>query len=109
MAQLVSGSRRRLGAQIGGESPSSAEAVWTMGLEVERALRTSVSEIDQALSEAVSAIDLISPARLARLLLQWFDTSVPCRWMARVAHRALRRWSSMLTHHCRPGRRRAES
>ncbi|HET6415579.1 MAG TPA: serine/threonine-protein kinase [Polyangiales bacterium] len=55
MAQLVSGSRRRLGASVGDAFPSSAEAVWAMGLELERALRASMSELDQASSDAVSA------------------------------------------------------
>jgi hypothetical protein len=57
MAQLTNGARRRLGSSMGEESPTSAAAIWSMGLEVERALRTSVSEIDRAFATAVSAID----------------------------------------------------
>ena len=57
MAQLTNGARRRLGSSMGEESPTSAAAIWSMGLEVERALRTSVSEIDRAFASAVSAID----------------------------------------------------
>jgi len=57
MAQLTNGARRRLGSSISEESPTSAAAIWSMGLEVERALRTSVSEIDRAFATAVSAID----------------------------------------------------
>ena len=56
MAQLVSGSRRRLGDPIDDGSPVSADAIWAMGLEVERALRASVSEIDQAFSAAAIAV-----------------------------------------------------
>ena len=73
LAQLVSGSRRRLGASIGDESPASAAAIWAIGLEVERALRTSVSEIDQAFANAVEAVDRDLPgafAELTRTLLQ---------------------------------------
>jgi hypothetical protein len=67
MAQLVSGSRRRLGASIGDESTASAAEIWAMGLEVERALHTSVSEIDQAFSNAVSAVTRDLPGAFAEL------------------------------------------
>jgi hypothetical protein len=67
MAQLVNGSRRRLGASVGDESPSSAAAIWTMGLEVERALRASVSRMDQAYTTAASAVDRDLPGAFAEL------------------------------------------
>jgi hypothetical protein len=67
LAQLVNGSRRRLGVSLGDESPTSAAAIWAMGLEVERALRTSVSEIDQVFARAVSAVDRDLPGAFAEL------------------------------------------
>jgi hypothetical protein len=67
MSQLVSGSRRRLGASVGDESLTSAAEIWAMGLEVERALRASVSEIDQAFSNAVSAVGRDLPGAFAEL------------------------------------------
>ena len=67
LAQLVSGSRRRLGESVGGESPSAADAIWAMGLEVERAVRTSISEIDHAFTVAVNAIDRDLPGAFAEL------------------------------------------
>jgi hypothetical protein len=73
LAQLVNGSRRRLGASVGDESPASAAAIWAMGLEVERALRTSASEIDLAYDRAISAVDRDLPgafAELTRALLE---------------------------------------
>ncbi|RLB41661.1 MAG: serine/threonine protein kinase [Deltaproteobacteria bacterium] len=73
LAQLVSGSRRRLGASLGDASPASAAAIWAMGLEVERALRTSVSEIDRASNRAINAVERDLPgafAELTRALLE---------------------------------------
>jgi hypothetical protein len=67
LAQLVSGSRRRLGASRGGESPAAAAAIWAMGLEVERAVRTSISEMDHAFAMAVTAIDRDLPGAFAEL------------------------------------------
>jgi hypothetical protein len=67
LAQLVHGSRRRLGASVGDESPASAAAIWALGLEVERALRTSVSEIDQAFASAVSLVDRDLPGAFGEL------------------------------------------
>jgi hypothetical protein len=67
LAQLVSGSRRRLGSPVGDESPTSAAAIWAVGLEVERALRTSVSEIDQAFASAVHAVDRDLPGAFGEL------------------------------------------
>jgi hypothetical protein len=67
MAQLVSGSRRRFGAAAADEPPASAVAIWAMGLEVERALRTSVSEIDHAFATAVGAIERDLPGAFASL------------------------------------------
>ncbi len=66
LAQLVSGWRRRLG-NTAKESPTSGAAIWAMGLEVERALRASVSEIDQAHANAVGAIDEDLPGTFADL------------------------------------------
>lgn len=67
LAQIVSGSRRRLGSPLGDESSSSAAAIWAMGLEVERALRTSVSEIDHAFANAVAAVDRDLPGAFGEL------------------------------------------
>ncbi|MBT8469930.1 MAG: serine/threonine protein kinase [Deltaproteobacteria bacterium] len=67
LTQLVSGSRRRLGSSVGEESPAAAAAIWAMGLEVERAIRTSISEIDRAFTVAVNAIDRDLPGAFAEL------------------------------------------
>ena len=67
LAQLVSGSRRRLGTSLGEESPAAAAAIWAMGLEVERAIRTSISEMDHAFTVAVNAIDRDLPGAFAEL------------------------------------------
>jgi hypothetical protein len=67
MAQLVSGSRRRLGAAMNDESSPAAAEIWAMGLEVERALRASVSEIDQAFANAVAAVGRDLPGAFADL------------------------------------------
>ncbi|MBT8453780.1 MAG: serine/threonine protein kinase [Deltaproteobacteria bacterium] len=67
LAQLVSGSRRRLGESVDGDSPSAAAAIWAMGLEVERAVRTSISEMDHAFTVAVNAIDRDLPGAFAEL------------------------------------------
>jgi len=67
LAQLVSGSRRRLGASVEAESPAAAAAIWAMGLEIERALRTSVSEIDQAFTDAVNSVEHDLPGAFAEI------------------------------------------
>lgn len=67
LAQLVSGSRRRLGTSPGEESPAADAAIWAMGLEVERAIRTSISEMDHAFTVAVNAIDRDLPGAFAEL------------------------------------------
>jgi eukaryotic-like serine/threonine-protein kinase len=67
LAQLVNGSRRRLGAAFDDESPASAATIRGMGLEVERALRASASEIDRAFASAVSAVDHDLPGAFAEL------------------------------------------
>ena len=67
LAQLVSGSRRRLGGAVGDELPASAAAIWAIGLEVERALHTSVSEIDQAFATAVGEVDRDLPGAFGDL------------------------------------------
>ena len=56
MVQLVSGAQRRLGDTASKEAPKSAGAIRTMGVEVERALKTSVSEMDRAFANAASVI-----------------------------------------------------
>ncbi|MEM8609665.1 MAG: serine/threonine-protein kinase [Myxococcota bacterium] len=66
MAQLTHGSRRRLGTPVA-EAPSAGDTIWSMGLEVERALRASVSEIDQAFLNAVEAVDRDLPGAFAQL------------------------------------------
>ncbi len=66
LAQLTIGSRRRLEGSVG-ESPTSGAAIRAMGLEVERALRASVSEIDQAYTHAVAAVDTDLPGAFAQL------------------------------------------
>ncbi|MGB5694381.1 MAG: serine/threonine-protein kinase, partial [Polyangiales bacterium] len=67
MAQLISGSRRRLGATGIDEPSAAAASIWAMGLEVERALRASVAEIDQACAIAVDAIDRELPGAFSDL------------------------------------------
>ncbi len=67
LAQLVNGSRRRLGVSVGDDAPAAAAAIWAMGLEVERALRSSVSEMDQALTMALNAIDRDLPGAFGEL------------------------------------------
>lgn len=67
LTQLVSGSRRRLGAPMTDDPPAAAAAIWAMGLEVERALRTSVSEMDQAFAHALNAVDRDLPGAFAEL------------------------------------------
>jgi hypothetical protein len=52
LAQLVSGAQRRLGSTVLKANQDSAAAVRAMGREVERALRSSVSEIDTAYGTA---------------------------------------------------------
>ncbi|MGB8225038.1 MAG: serine/threonine-protein kinase [Polyangiales bacterium] len=67
MAQLVSGSRRRLGTAVDDESPASGASIWRMGLEVERALRSSTSEIDHAFAGAARAIERDLPGAFGEL------------------------------------------
>jgi hypothetical protein len=73
MAQLVRGSRRRLGITVEDDSPASAAAIWTMGLEVERALRASVSEIDQAFESAARRVAEDLPGAFASLTVAVLD------------------------------------
>lgn len=56
LAQLVSGAQRRLGSTVLKVSQDSSAAVRGMGREVERALRSSVSEIDKAYATAAAII-----------------------------------------------------
>jgi hypothetical protein len=67
MDQLVRGSRRRLGSPVSAAARTSADAVWGMGLEVERALRASISEIDDAFDVAVHAVKRDLPGAFAAL------------------------------------------
>ena len=67
MAQLVRGSRRRLGTLGDEESPTSASAIRAMGLELERALHASISEIDPVFTIAARAIDRDLPGAFAEL------------------------------------------
>jgi hypothetical protein len=67
MVQLVRGTRRRLGAPVGDESPRAGAAVSAMGLEVERALHASVSEIDQAFETAADSLADDLPGAFAAL------------------------------------------
>ena len=73
MAKLVRGSRRRLGIAVKDESPASPAAIWTMGLEVERALRASVSEIDQAFGTAAERVAHDLPGAFAALTTAVLD------------------------------------
>jgi len=66
MTRLVNGSRRRLGVPVEA-SPRAAAAIRALGLEVERALRTSVSEIDKAFVAAMTAIDSELPGAFGQL------------------------------------------
>ncbi len=67
MAELVRGSRRRLGMSTNEEALTSGAGIWAMGLEVERALRTSVSEIDRAYKTAKRSVHQDLPGALAEL------------------------------------------
>ena len=69
MDQLMRGSRRRLGSPVHDARRTSADAVWSMGLEVERALRASVSEIDAAFDLAVDALKRDLPGAFATLTI----------------------------------------
>jgi hypothetical protein len=69
MSKLVRGSRRRLGIAVSQSPPSSGDAIWAVGLEVERALRASVSEIDDAFEVAVQAIGHDLPGAFAGLTI----------------------------------------
>lgn len=67
LARLVRGSQRRLGLSVNEGPPEGAAAVWTVGLEVERALRGSVSEIDRAFGRAAEAVAADIPGAFAAL------------------------------------------
>jgi hypothetical protein len=73
MAQLVRGSRRRLGISVGDQTRGAAAAIWNMGLEVERALRASVSEIDQAFETAARSVQEELPGAFADLTTAVLD------------------------------------
>ena len=67
MARLVNGSRRRMGSPQVEASPQAAVTIRALGLEVERALHTSVSEIDNAYTESTAAIGAALPGAFGRL------------------------------------------
>lgn len=72
LAQLVFGAERRLGSTGQADAPKSAAAIRTMGLEVERALRTSVSEIDKVFEQVAKVVQDELPGafgELTRLVL----------------------------------------
>ena len=73
LARLVRGSRRRLGHALGDDSPRSPRAIRSMGLEVERALRTSVSEIDEAFRVASERVAVDLPGAFAGLTIAVLD------------------------------------
>jgi len=66
LAKLTSGARRRLGDPAAA-SPTAGAAIRAMGIQVERALHASVSEIDRAYAEAVSAVERDLPGAFAKL------------------------------------------
>jgi len=69
MARLTRGSRRRLGIPVDETPLESADAIWRMGIEVERAGRASISEIDRAFSAAAKAVSRELPGAFAALTL----------------------------------------
>ena len=69
LSQLVRGSHRRLGVALRDDSPRAGAAIWAMGLEVERALHASVSEIDQAFESAAAAVAQDLPGAFAALTI----------------------------------------
>jgi len=73
MAQLVRGSRRRMGLVIEDDSPASAAAIWRMGLEVERALRASAPEIDDAFDTAARRLNRDLPGAFGALTITVLD------------------------------------
>ena len=92
LAQLVSGSRRRLGAAVDDGSAAAAAAIWTMGLEVERALRTSVSEMDSCFTNALYAVDRDLPGAFAEL------TGVVLKHLRSLPLDGPRRMPSLIPH-----------
>lgn len=69
MAQLVRGAHRRLGIPVADDPPSSGGAIWTMGIEVERALRASGAEMDRAFQNATGSIRRDLPGAFADLTI----------------------------------------
>lgn len=67
LAKLTRGSRRRLGIPVAETPLTSGDAIWRMGIEVERAVRASVSEIDRAFTAASKAISRELPGAFAAL------------------------------------------
>ncbi len=67
MARLVNGSRRRLGSPHVRAAMTAAKSIRALGLEVERALHTSVSEIDKAYADAVSSVGAALPGAFGEL------------------------------------------
>lgn len=69
MARLTRGSRRRLGIPVAETPLASGDAIWRMGIEVERAVRASVSEIDQAFDRAKKTVSRELPGAFAALTI----------------------------------------
>jgi hypothetical protein len=67
MARLTRGSRRRLGMSADDHPLTAANAIWRMGIEVERAVRASVSEIDRAFEASSEAVSRELPGAFAGL------------------------------------------
>ena len=88
LSQLANGSRRRLGNSVT-ETPMVGRAIWAMGVEVERAMRASVSEIDDAYANAAAATERDLPGAFAQL------TKAVLKHLRRLPLDAPRRVSSM--------------
>ena len=67
LSQLVRGSRRRVGIATDDDATDAAKAVWRMGLEVERALHSSVSEIDRTFDAAAESVSRALPGAFGTL------------------------------------------
>ncbi len=73
LARLVRGSRRRLGIPVAEHSPRGPQAIWSIGLEVERALRASDAQIDEACVVAAQRIAEDLPGAFAELTVAVLD------------------------------------
>ena len=68
LTQLVRGARRRMGEVGDAESLSAGMGIRLVGIEVERALRAAVSEIDTVVAAAIQAIRRELPTPFADLV-----------------------------------------